>query len=110
MRLRCDSCGELAPDVVAPILYGNHGWREFGIDGEHDGRPWRADVLLCDGAHGWRPTGQGCASRMAAYIEAGGTPSAGPAPTIKTCRGGRKTEPEWLELAAVTLDDQGEPA
>jgi hypothetical protein len=97
MRLRCDSCGTLAPDVVAPILFGFHGWREFAIDGEADGRRWEATVLLCDGGHGLRPTGSGCASRMTAFVESGGRDGAGPKPpTIETSHGGRRTEPTYV--------------
>lgn len=102
-RLRCDACGNRAPDAVAPILFGMHGWREFGLDGEIDGRPWEGTVLLCDdtgGGLGWRATGKGCASRMAAFIDSGGRAGqAGPKPpNIQTFRGGRDTEPKWLAV------------
>lgn len=101
MRLRCDSCGNLAPDVVAPILHGQHGWEEFEIDGEHKGRRWTASVLLCDGGNGHKRTGNGCASRMRAFVESGGQHGAGPQPPqIRSCRGGQQVEPDYAERAA----------
>lgn len=94
MVLRCDSCGETAPDVVGPILFAFHHWGEFGIDGEHEGRAWRADVLLCP-RH---------AVEMDAYVKAGGTPRAGRAPAIATCRGGLGTEPRWLDVVTNRVE------
>lgn len=99
-RLRCDACGNLAPDVVAPILFGFHGWQEFELDGEADGREYVAAVLLCDDTPrsglGWRATGTGCASKMRAFVESGGQAGAGPRPPdIQTFRGGRQAEPQW---------------
>jgi hypothetical protein len=90
MRLRCDSCAEPAPDVVAPILHGIHKWAEFGIDGVHNGRRWEASVLLCPR----------CAPRMKAFVESGGQHGQGPTPpVIQTSSGGRDTEPRYIEEA-----------
>lgn len=83
----------MAPNVVAPILHGIHGWGEFAIDGVHQGRQWRADVLLCP-HH---------APAMKRYIEAGGTPSAGRPPHIQSCRGGRQVEPTYLDPEPVAV-------
>jgi hypothetical protein len=85
----CDSCGRGAPDVVRPILLGYYRWGEFNIDGEHEGREWRADVLLC-------PT---CAPRMTAFVASGGIAGRGPKPpVIQTCRGGQRQEPDFAAV------------
>lgn len=101
-RLKCDACGQPAPDVVAPILHGIHGWREFAIDGVDEERgPWEASVLLCDGGAGWRRTGKGCRSRMEAFVDSGGLAGHGPKPpNIVTSNGGRDTEPRYLNPPA----------
>lgn len=70
--LRCDSCGQPAPDVVGPILRGIENWMETTIDGEHEGRRWEADVLLCGVRHNRE---LGCAPRMRRYIDGGGSPA-----------------------------------
>jgi len=102
-RLKCDCCGALVPDVVDPILFGCHGWREFTLDGVNPERgPWEATVLLCDdpGFLGWRRTGHGCASQMAAFVASGGQAGSGhPSPNIRTCRGGQQEEPVYLQAA-----------
>jgi hypothetical protein len=88
---RCDSCGKRAPDVVGPILLGIHKWGEFGIDGEHEGRAWRASVLLCPDH----------AERMAAFVGSGGIAGQGPTPPrIVSNEGGFYEDPEWIADAA----------
>lgn len=84
---RCDCCGHSAGDVVGPILLGIQKWGEFEIDGEYDGRRWRAKVLLCPDH----------AERMAAFVASGGAAGQGPKPPrIVSSEGGFYAEPEYV--------------
>lgn len=98
-RLRCDGCGDLAPDVVAPILYGYEGWREFTIDGEFEGRRWETGVLLCGRRNDYRRE-HGCATAMERYMAGDGPPV-----KLATTGGGRVTEAEFADQVRAGLHE-----
>ncbi len=99
MRLRCDCCGVSAPDEVAPILHGIRGWREFEIDGVHEGKPWVTQVLLCPGHR----------EQMEAFVESGGLAGHGPKPPpIRTARGGQETWEDAVRKSCHPTPSEGE--